>query len=306
MKKAYVMLGLPGCGKSYYIKENLGHCSIVSADEIKEELIEVGVSQDEIHERSVKEAELMMYSLAAKNVENICMDGGGINNSYTERIISRLKGVGYFVVLIYFDTPVSVCLERNRTRSRKVPVPEVEIVRKSVKLNECLIRYSGLADKVVRVAHYTNKHIFMDMDGTMAAYQHIPFDEYGCINFIEGRYFRNAHPVMPVLEKIEALERNGARIYVLSASPDSICMKEKESWLDEWADCIEPEDRYFIGNKLYKFVMLRNICAKLKLDYKDVTFVDDDHRVITDCHKVGINGVHPSMFLTTDFKYEGK
>ena len=145
----------------------------------------------------------------------------------------------------------------------------------------------------------------MDMDGTMAAYQHIPFDEHGCLNFIEGRYFRNAIPVDPVLEKLFNLEIAGARVYVLSASPDSICTKDKGRWLDEFADFIGPEDRYFIGNKLYKFVMLRNICAKLNLDYKDVTFVDDDHKVITDCHKVGINGVHPSMFLTTSFEFEG-
>ena len=78
-------------------------------------------------------------------------------------------------------------------------------------------------------------------------------------------------------------------------------MEDKNFWLDKHVPIVNKEHRYFIGNKRYKFIMLRNICAKLRLDYKDVTFVDDDHQVITDCHKVGINGIHPSMFLADDF-----
>ena len=302
---AYIMLGLPGCGKSHYVENNLSECEIVSADKIKIDLVHQGKDPDDIHELSVKMAEEAMYNLARLSTPNICMDGGGVNNSYTERIIKTLKGLGYTVILLYFNTPVSVCLERNRQRNRRVPVPEIEIIRKSVKLNSCLIRYEKLVDGVVTINHYTNKHIFMDMDGTLAAYQHIPFDEHGCINFVEGQYFSNAHPVEPVLAKARDLEKAGAKIYVLSASPDSLCTVEKFKWLGIHAPFVDPDDRYFIGNKSYKFVMLRNLCAKLGLDYKDVTFVDDDHKVITDCHKVGINGIHPSMFLTRTFKFEG-
>jgi len=304
-KEAYIMVGIPGCGKSHFIKNSLQNCVVVSADVTKDKMPCGTVPMDEAHEYSVREAERYVLDLARNNTPKICVDGGGVNSSYTESIIRQLKALGYYVKIVFIDTPVSVCLERNAERNRYIPVPEIEIIRKSVKINECLIRYEDLVDEMIRVPHYTNKHIFMDMDGTMAAYQHIPFDEYGCINFIEGRYFRNAKPVVPVLEKIQSLESQGARVYVLSASPDSLCTKDKESWLNKNAPFVEAEDRHFIGNKRYKFIMLRNVCANLKLNYKDVTFVDDDHKVITDCHSVGINGVHPSMFLTTSFQFEG-
>lgn len=301
----YVTLGLPGCGKTTYINENLGHCTLVSADEIKKEILQKSLAPDsEAHELSVKMAEEKLYEIAGLKSFNLCMDGGGVNNNYTERIIRRMVNeFGYVVVLIYFDTPTSVCLERNAARNRRLPVPEIEIIKKSVRINECLIRYSELADKVITVPYYTNRHIFMDMDGTMAAYQHIPFDQYGCIDFVAGRYFVNAQPVSPVIDNVNRLEKNGATVYVFSASPDNLCMQEKNDWLDVHVPAIQQSNRYFIGNKRYKFVMLRNICAKLKLDYKDVTFVDDDHQVITDCHKIGINGIHPSMFLTANFGF---
>ena len=49
------------------------------------------------------------------------MDSGGVNNSYSLRIINMLKIKGYRIILIYMDTPLNVCLKRNKLRYQQIP-----------------------------------------------------------------------------------------------------------------------------------------------------------------------------------------
>lgn len=320
-KQAYFTIGLPGAGKTWWLERFLGRFPdliLVSADNYKDELFRDAITNTgfpfytviapsskqigEMHQQSVELAEERVYELLGKN-KSFIMDGGGINNRYTHRIMTKCKAAGYHVKLVHFDTPAEVCIARNRERNRDVPVPESAIIEKAVKLNECMIRYQNLVHDIITIEYYKNREIFVDMDGTMCAYQHIPLDGDGCIDFIAGRYFFNALPVQPVIDKLAELHADGARLHILSAAPDNHCMDDKLQWLDMHADGLfHANDIHFIGNKRYKDVMLRNICKKRKFEYRDVAFVDDDHGVITACQKLGINAVHPSMFLTNKFQ----
>lgn len=153
MKKAILFIGLPGSGKSTYIRENV--CTnfvIVDADRIKETHPDYDVNNPgAVHQWSVKEAEKLMERYSDSGVP-ICMDSGGVNNNYQIRIINMLKSKGYQVQLIYMDTPLEVCIERNSKRERKVP--ENVIREKSEKLPDCLSKQIDLVDTFIHIKEF--------------------------------------------------------------------------------------------------------------------------------------------------------
>jgi len=153
MKKAILFIGLPGSGKSTYIRQNIYGSTymIVDADKIKETHPDFDPNAPEtVHQWSVKKAEEEMNRLSDIGY-NICMDSGGVNNSYQLRIINMLKQKGYHIELIYMDTPLEICLERNRFRRRKVP--EHAIIEKSQKLLNCLEKQLPLIDKFTHLKY---------------------------------------------------------------------------------------------------------------------------------------------------------
>jgi len=154
-KEAILFIGLPGAGKTWEIANRNYHqdYNLVSADEIKLTLKGYDPKNPNVvQEESVKKAEQEVYALADKG-KNICMDSGGVNNSYSLRIIKNLRDRGYWVKLIYVNTPLSICLERNKNRERVVP--ESIITSKSEKIDSCFLKQKEVADEV-EVITYTN------------------------------------------------------------------------------------------------------------------------------------------------------
>ena len=125
MKNAIILMGLPLAGKSDWINnlpKKYKDYYIVSADVYKEQHPEYDPDNAfELHNWSVKEAEIAMNTLSDVGQVDIIMDGGGINNRYTKRIINRLKKNDYHIKLVHIKTPLEVCIERNKKRTRKVP-----------------------------------------------------------------------------------------------------------------------------------------------------------------------------------------
>lgn len=296
MKKVTFMFGLPASGKSFWVKANKEITGLViSADSIKESNKEYNPNNPEIlHQWSVEQAEARLINALEYNYQDIYFDGGGINNSYNLRLLKHCEKYNYSTKLVVLDTPAQVCLNRNGLRNRKVP--EKAIVEKAVKFNKCLDSLSKVVDEIEYVKYFTDKNIFVDMDGTIAAYQQLPLDEFGCIDFISGEYFKYTKPVTQIIDKLLTMEYDGSKLNVLSAIPDNLCLEDKQEWLDEHFP-IDRKNRYFIGNKKYKAVMLRNILKKEKIETQDVTMIDDDHTVLLDLQKIGINAIHTSQFL---------
>ena len=151
-KHAILMFGLPAAGKTSYIYESglLGNHTLVCADNIKENLPDYDKTKAYlVHQESVELAEKDVYALANEG-ENILMDGGGINNRYTLRIVNYLKSKGYYIEIIFIDTPLETCLERNQERmdagERCVPVDN--IMDKHEKLETCLENLTKVVNKV--------------------------------------------------------------------------------------------------------------------------------------------------------------
>lgn len=149
---AILFIGLPSSGKTTYIQNNKLYLdyTIVSADDIKASHPEFNPRDPEpLHQWSVKEAERLMNEYSDKKI-NICMDSGGVNNSYSLRIINMLKNKGYHIKIIHMDTPLDICLERNRNRERFVP--EQAIIEKSYKIDSCVEKQKSIADEYFKIS----------------------------------------------------------------------------------------------------------------------------------------------------------
>jgi predicted ABC-type ATPase len=301
MKNAVFMLGLPGSGKSYYIEKFYPNSDykIVSADEIRINDSEYNPKDPQaIHQKCIKMAEDEVYRLAGKE-NNIVMDGGGINNHYTSRIIENLKSLGYHIKTVFIDTPAEICIYRNKDRYKSGErfVPISAIIEKSYKLKKSVELLSNISDKFETVKYFTNGHIFCDLDGTLVEYQNLLTDENGNINFVGHEVFKYAKPVPEMINKLGTLANYGKHIYVVSASPNSIASAEKIEWLCKYAPFIKKENIYFVGNKAFKYVFLDELISKLKLNQSDCMAIDDDHSVLENYKKLNINAIHPSNFL---------
>jgi predicted kinase len=302
MKEVIFMLGLPGCGKTTFIAENKKRFEdfhIVSADDIRIKLKKYNPLHPElVHQEAVEASEKKMYEYA-ENEFNIIMDAGGINNNYTIRIINTLKEKDYLIRVIFIDTPVQICIGRNKERKDNAErfVPISSVIDKSYKLSKSSVLLKELADSFETISYFSNKNIFVDMDGTIAEYQDLIVDEYGNIDFVNHQVFSYAKPVMEVINKLEELSKT-SNIHILSASPNSICNAEKIEWVNKYLPFIKNENIYFAGNRLFKHVLLEHLLKKLKIHPKDCTMIDDDHVVISNMKLLNIRTVHPSKFLS--------
>lgn len=301
MNKAIILLGLPNSGKTSWAKKNVNHSlyTNVSADYYKENHPEYNPNNVtvKIHEWSVEKAERKMNKLSDLN-QNILLDSGSINNRYTIRIIKMLKSKGYEIKLVHIKTPYTVCIERNKLRGRKVP--EVAITDKALKETSQFHKLRQLVDTVWVIDYYTNKHIFVDMDGVIAAQTTLPIINNE-IDFVNGEIHKWQEPVTAVIDKLNVLRENTTtKIYILSAAANSVAIEEKQEWLKENFP-MDADKIFFVNQGRHKAEMLDNLRRKFKLDKKDVTLIDDFHETLYDVKKRGMNSMHISEFLTHEF-----
>ena len=289
-------VGLPCSGKSTYIKENLKDFTIISSDDIKESL--QGYSPEDavnVHEDSVQKAKLQLMDLASKGINNLLMDGGGINNSYTKDLILFCNNLGYTIKCIYFNTPIEICLKRLANRERKVPLEAMYY--KNQKLNASVNMLKSISHEFEEIKYFSDDHIFVDMDGTLCNYQTPNLDIDNCVDFVNSKYFLYATPVPHIISLIKKLKDEGKKIYILTACPNIISWKEKLVWCSKHVPFIDQEDILFVGNKTYKHVFLKHFALSKKINYKDILLIDDNYETIKNTFKLGMNSIHPSNTL---------
>lgn len=299
MNKAILMMGLPLAGKTTVINEkNLEKdYTLISADKFKESHPEYDPSNaHELHEWSVQKAEEVLEHHSLHGV-NILLDSGSINNSYTLRIIEKLKSRNYEVHLIHVKTPLRVCLERNRKRTRKVP--QDDIIDKSIKENKQFHRLKEVVDSYEVVDYHTNEHIFIDMDGVVSPYINV-YEPGGTFDFVNREFFKYQPPIKPMIDKLIKYNENH-NLYILSATPNSFGYEEKIEWLKKYMPFI-PEDRiFFVNSSQYKVEMLGGLIKKLKLKTQYVSLIDDTHKILAKAEEMGVRPIHPSEFLSENF-----
>lgn len=292
---ATIMMGLPCSGKSTWIDENCADDLFrVSADAMKEAHPDYDPNNTEVlHEWSVEAAEDMVKR-CIKAQTSFVFDSGSINNSYTLRIIMDLARNGYRVGLVHVKTPYKVCLQRNALRERKVP--EHAITDKAVIENRQFHKLRPWCDSVTVVDYFTNQHIFIDMDGVIAAQTTLPIIN-GEIDFVNAEIHKWQSPVQVVINKLNEIHRDK---YILSAACNSIAMDEKRGWLANYFP-LPADHMFFVNQGKHKAEMLDNLRRKFKLRPQDVLLIDDAHSTLYDVKDRGMNAMHPSEFLATTF-----
>ena len=127
MNKLYIMVGLPGSGKSTIAKEcELENKIIISSDDIRAEISNVN---DQTKNKEVFEILNLRVKMNLAKGKNVIFDATNINYKKRMEIIKNNKE--YFCECIFVATPYEECLKRNSNRERKVPEKVIEKMYKN-------------------------------------------------------------------------------------------------------------------------------------------------------------------------------
>ena len=145
MAKMYVMCGVPGSGKSTFVKDFAGHLSsryhIISRDEIRFKLLDMKEDKSVDYFSCEDEVENLFYTAIFNSIQNevdCFVDATHINKKSRRKLFKKLLDInkdnfelGFFrpeeVIAIYFEKDLETCLKNNRKRSGRALVPDYVI-----------------------------------------------------------------------------------------------------------------------------------------------------------------------------------
>ena len=115
MRKVVVLVGIAGSGKSTWAKE-----SVLSSDEIRRMLRDDPADQT-IHRIVFRTMRDLLRRRLELGMPMTYIDATNLTRRERRPYIKIAANYGCQVEAVFFDTPLEVCLERNRSRPRKVP-----------------------------------------------------------------------------------------------------------------------------------------------------------------------------------------
>ena len=121
-----VMVGLPGSGKSTYLKD-LG-VNAISSDAIRLLLADDATIQT-IHQRVFATMRYILRHRIAIGRPVSYVDATHLTVAERAPYVSIARAYGCDLEAVFFDVPVEVCQERNRQRQRVVPQEAIETMR---------------------------------------------------------------------------------------------------------------------------------------------------------------------------------
>ena len=118
-KKVWILSGVPGSGKTTWVKEQIAkrggvHCS---RDEVRFAMLKDGEDYF-AHENEVWSKWIGQVNKAITNpdVENVYVDATHLNDTARTKVIKALAEGNYQLIVVIFDIPLETCLEQNELR----------------------------------------------------------------------------------------------------------------------------------------------------------------------------------------------
>lgn len=128
MAKLFLMMGVPGSGKSTWIKRQLTEGDVyISRDEIRFKMLDKNSTTDYFaYEDEVFNEYLRQMNTALENekVKRIFMDATQTNKKARAKVLNSVKIKPEFIDVIWIRTPLMECYKRNANRTGREFVPK--------------------------------------------------------------------------------------------------------------------------------------------------------------------------------------
>lgn len=121
----YLMMGIPASGKSTYAKSLMEpEDYYISRDEVRFSIIK---DEDEYFskEKEVFNEFLNRINTAIdENLHDVWIDATHISKNSRDKLVNKLHCNREDITVVFLNTPLDICLERNNKREGRAKVPE--------------------------------------------------------------------------------------------------------------------------------------------------------------------------------------
>lgn len=142
MNNLYVLCGIPGCGKSTWVKNRMAEntsstdpkWAYVSRDEVRFSMI---MEEDDYFSKEKQVFEEFVNRLCGNLsdawTQNVIADATHLNETSRDKLINAIRrkrpNLPLHITMVYFDIPLEVCKFRNDKREGRAHVPD-EVMNK--------------------------------------------------------------------------------------------------------------------------------------------------------------------------------